>query len=207
MDDIKDQKQEIIDKKLIFHNQQIEAYKKLFKQFHYDRAFNDPSFTDDYIPEVYKEEFQKYIVRRSSAGRYKYVMYTINFREDIDHYEVLKAFLKYTKKKWIKKSYSCFEWRDIDKGQHIHSRVEIIPDDPEKPNRITIYQRKREVYNTFKHLVGNKLHINARYSNRKDCFIAYVKGLRKGKPKECMTCTMHMRSKLDLLDIYEFPEI
>ncbi len=188
-----------INKLQLFYLQQEEAYKKLFKQFHYDRALEDPLLTDEYIPKVLKGEFQEYLGKRNSSGRYKYAMYTINFREGQTVQKAMKQFLKYTKKKWIKNSISCFEWRGMDRGMHIHSRVEF---QPEK----NVYEGKREVYNTFKSMVGNKKHVNVRYSNRDNSFLKYIAGGRviKGNlvRKECNEVTIKMRSKHQLQDIY-----
>ncbi|WP_445775567.1 hypothetical protein, partial [Shewanella sp.] len=154
------------------------AFEKLFKEFWYDKSLKTAEITDDYIPEVCKEEFQKYVGKRGKA-RYKYLLITINFKPDVDFEMAYKQFEKYTKKKWIDKCINCFEWRkemtkDDNGGMHIHSKVWIA--DKKNP-----YKCKGEVYNTFKNLVGNKLHVNVRYSNAEGCFEDYIAGLKKKK--------------------------
>ena len=110
----------------------------MFKEYHYDKFLNNPSLLDDFVPAYARGEFQKYCGKRTSK-RYKYVMFTINFKEGVDMDDVKKKYVKYVMKKWLLKSMSCFEWRKMDKGMHIHSKVWL--DEEKNP-----YECKREVY-------------------------------------------------------------
>jgi len=186
-------------KKTIFMKQKTEALKKLFKEYWYDNIIHNPETVDDFLPDHSKEDFQKYIAKRTNT-RYKYIMFTINPIKDVEVEVLLKQFTKYTKKKWITQHYSCFEWRGstIDDGIHIHSKVWLHED--KNP-----YETKREVFNTFKNLVGNIKHINVRYSNRDYCFEDYIRGIKDGKNKENYHNDLKIRQEHHFKDTYGTP--
>lgn len=168
------------------------AITKFLREYHYDMLLKEP---ETYLKDFRnKDELCKYAVKRTGQ-RWKYFMVTINFKPDVDFTICNKYVLKSLTKKWIKYFKYCWEWRDIDKGMHIHMKVE--PDENKK-----IYDCKRELYNTFKHVVGNNMHINMRYSNKTNCFDEYIEGLKNGERKKCMDVTEIMRKKYDLQKLY-----
>ena len=71
----------------------------------------------------------------------------------------------------------CIEWREGDKGMHAH--IKIWLNENKNP-----YRCKGEFYNTFKSLVGNKQHVNIRYSNTDGCFEEYIMGIKDGEFKK-----------------------
>lgn len=184
------------EKLLLFYKMKEEGIKKLLKEFWYDKALEETSVFEDYIPEDMLEEVVEYTSKRNRNSRYKYAMFTINFKEKVTLKNAMKKFEKFRTKKWIEKSMSCMEWRGLYLGMHLHSKVWI------KDGK-RIYDCKREVYNTFKDLVGNKMHVNVRYSNRENCFEEYIKGYKKGKMKDSFAVTELMRENQKVTGILE----
>lgn len=171
-----------------------QAINKILREYYYDAILKDPEKYMKYAPIHEHDPLCNYIVKRTGQ-RWRYFMATINFKPDIDIKIAMKKLTKCLKKKWIKDYYYCWEWRKINDGMHIHLRIE--PDENKK-----IYDCKREIYNTFKHLVGNKMHVNMRYSNKENCFIDYINGLKDNEPKDCFEATKEMRIKYNINDIY-----
>lgn len=171
-----------------------EAIKKILKEFHYDKLINDPDAMGNEVPEFAKDELISWMEQRNS-NRYKYAMITINPKEDTDVFRFVKKIQKASTKTWIKHFMWCIEWREINKGMHCHMKVWI--EESKNPYRI-----KGEMYNTFKHMVGNKLHINIRYSNREGCFEEYIKGYKDGQIKDHHQASLIMRQKCNLNDVY-----
>lgn len=112
---------------------------------------------------------------------------------------MIKQIEKSLKKKWIMKWSWCLETRGLLNnravGIHAHIRTVVIDDKYS-------YECKREMYNTFKHLVGNVAHVNAKYSNIEGAFIDYVKGIKKGEPKENAKADDMFRAQYGLEDYY-----
>lgn len=187
---------EKIRKLVLFRNEYEQAMRKIAKEYWYDKILESSELWEEYVPEVYAEDFGKWAVKRGGNARYKYIMITVNFKEDVSFETMWVKFVKMKNKIWIEKSMSCVEWRDKNKGMHIHSKVWVH--DWKK-----VYECKREIYNTFKALVGNKMHVNVRYSNREKCFEDYIRGFRGGKKKESYDVTMSMRKELKIPDILE----
>lgn len=191
---------EEINKAMIFQNQKLEAIKKILKEYNYDMILKDPTLVTDYVPKSLQGDFEKYIGKRTGQ-RYKYAMFTINFDKDVTFERALKAYKKYVKKIWIDEAMTCFEWRKegIERcefeGMHIHSKVWF------KKGK-NPYKAKGEIYNTFKNLVGNPMHINARYSNIENCFEDYIKGYRKGKVKDTNPVSILARETIGVENIY-----
>lgn len=184
----------------IWEDAVMDAHCKIYKQYNYDRLL--------------KEKFgklQEYTVCRGlspedkaglsawldkkNTSRYRYILLTVNFKEGVDINDVLKKIEKCLTKRWIVNYMWCLEWRDLNKGMHCHMRLEI------KGGKQS-YRCKGEVYNTFKHLVGNKNHIHAHYNNDCSHFDEYIKGYRNGKPKETSKIDAVMRKKYELKNYY-----
>lgn len=181
----------------LFANERENAMKKLAKEYWYDKLIEESELWRDYVPKNLRDDFGKYVTKRKGCNRYKYLLFTINFTEGTDVGNAVKKVEKCVHKKWIKSALYCFEWRGSDNGFHCHLRCEIIKDK-------NAYRCKGEVYNTFKHMVGNKMHVNLRYSNSDNAFVDYVKGLKKGKPKANCVYDDYNRDKYGLLKYYEF---
>lgn len=189
---------EKIRKMSLFRRSKEKDIRKLLKEFWYDKCMNESAEMDDYVPEIMQEEVYKYLGKRGDKGRYNFAMFTVNFREDVKWGLVKKKFEKYRKKVWIEKELSCVEWRDGDKGLHIHSKVWIRqPTEGERK----VYSFKREVYNTFKSLVGNRLHVNVRYSNKKGCFDEYIMRIKGGEKKKNFENNVVNRVKLGVKNV------
>lgn len=160
------------------------AIRKILMEYNYERLIKDNEVLLHMVPEHFQEDFKTYMENRRKAYkiRYKYAMFTINFKENMDYKEIYKKTLKCLEKKWIKDHLARFECRDFNKesnewiGIHLHFWCEII-------DNKNVYHCKREVYNTFKHLVGNKQHVNVKYSNAPDAFKQYVLGIKNNEYK------------------------
>ncbi len=172
------------------------AVSKIFKEFHYDRLLKYSDELIEQIEDVYKDDFKDWIGERQS-NRYKYIMFTINPKEGVNVEEFLKKIKKMLTKKWIKQYLYCIEWRsECMTGMHAHIKCWIC--DKKNP-----YHCKREVYNTFKYLVGNKSHVHPRYSNRKGCFDDYINGIKDGKPKEFSEYDRNSRKLLGIPNVFK----
>lgn len=178
-----------------FHQSKVDGFKKAFKEFWYDKAMTCIHSTKAFIPKAYEDEWKEYIGNRRSK-RYKYIMFTVNFKPGLKPEDVMKKVHKFHQKIWVESYLTCFEWRKPpEEGMHIHTKVWLKPDkDP--------YVCKREVYNTFKDLVGNSLHVHARYSNTEGCFEKYICGLREDEEKDTYKLSQLLRKKYKLEEIY-----
>ncbi len=172
---------------------------QVWKEFWYEQFIDDEcDQLQEFCPKYMRTRMREYLQTRQK-NRYKFALITINPREGTNIAEFSKKIQKATGKVWIKDFSYVYEWRNIDLGLHVHIKVAINED--KNPYRI-----KGEFYNTFKHLVGNKKHVDVRYSNRKDCFEKYLRGLKKGlggyEPKKTHIYDIEMRKKYNLEDIY-----
>lgn len=158
------------------------AYEKLSQMFWHDYIIEhiDEEIISNSMKEWAHQKFQK-----SSANIF---MITVNPRDDVDLDILNKKVEKAIKKKYIDHFMYCYEWREENKGLHCHIR--IVTNKKKKRSEI-----KREFYNTFKHLVGNSMHVDVKYGCRKDSYIDYIKGIKNGQPKENSKHDTIMREK------------
>jgi len=178
------------------------AMVKLFTQYHYDQMVENPEMLKNEVPGGHWDGFNGWMNSKGKS-RYRYAMFTINWVEGLDMDLKIKKVCKILKKKWILNAIWCMEWRDVDMGNHTHIRMEI--EDGKKT-----YDCKREVYNTVKKFVGNKMHVNVRYSNTENCFIKYVEGLKKNDSgnyveKKFSVIDKIMRERYKLPDVFKYP--
>lgn len=173
------------------------AAKKVACEYYYEAIHKDPGMLNNFLPDSEVENIKEYVLSKEYGQRYKYLMITVNPKEGMCLTAFHKQIRKSVKKIFIAKSMYCFEWRNIDEGLHCHIKIWL------KKRKKEVYNIKREFYNTFKHLVGNKQHVNARYSNRDGCFEDYIMGMKAGKPKDTHQVDVEMRKKHGLKDIYE----
>lgn len=144
---------------------------KRIGEWYYDKICKKPEVFERYLIGPDLDEFSHWNAKRTRI-RWKYIMFTINFKPEISLIMADIKVKKAIKKKWIVRYMYCWEWRDRnEKGMHVHMKVELK--DGKSP-----YECRREMYNTFKSLVGNKQHVNSRYSNEEGCFVQYIKGYR-----------------------------
>ncbi len=169
------------------------AVNKLLDQYYFDKIMEGGLDLTKFIAENEIEDIRSYIKTRAKR-RYKYIMITVNPMEDTPVYMLSKKIIKCISKKWIKNAMYCHEWRDKEIGLHCHIRCEIDDKNPCEINR--------ECFNTFKNLVGNKLHVNIKMSNANKAFQNYVMGLKDGKPKPNHKYDKVNRLKYELEDWY-----
>lgn len=172
-------KQIVIPKGDVMYRQSEKTFGKWFGEWLYDDIGKNPNAWSHNIPEFMRKEFIDYVNTRNS-NRYKWIMVTINFKENVTIKDMMKKVVKLIGKKWIKSYMHTFECRSAQMlpcgsrtygGVHWHGKLEI----DEKKNA---YECKRECFNTVKNLVGNELHVNVRYSNIEGCFEGYIKGIK-----------------------------
>lgn len=179
-----------------FYESKKYALQKIEKEFWYDFYMKDPEALKFQYPKSIGNDLCEYLTKRGRS-RYKYIMFTVNPREGTSVELFNNKIEKCLKKVWIKNYIACIEVRnERHEGMHCHIRVEVI-------DGKYSYDCKREVYNTFKHLVDHKLHVNARYSNREGAFVEYVKGFKKGTRKSCWTFSEQFRGKHSLPSVYQ----
>lgn len=171
-------------KRMIYSECRNKAIKKLLQEYNYENLIKEGyDYLKDFVPETNEEDFKDWLNKRRECynSRYRYIMFTINFKEGIDLQLMKKKVLKSVTKKWILHYHYQYECRGFDgrkwTGIHIHMVCEIKEDK-------NAYNCKREMYNTFKDCVGNKQHVNVRYSNRDKAFVDYVNGYKGGEKKE-----------------------
>lgn len=177
-----------------------QALIRYYKQIAYDYILDHK---EDYeytlFPKIQKW-YKTY--EKNSKSRHKYILITINPFTDVTINELLKAYRKAMKKKYIVSSLSCLEWTQYEQrtnkfhngNLHIHIRLEISNKDS--------YRVREEFYNTFKNLTEKQC-VTARYSNTKDSFIRYINGYQKDKTgqyqlKDCIPITKYYRSHYDI---------
>lgn len=172
------------------------ALRKRVQEFYYDKCLEDPVDILERIPNCDKEQFIEWAGNRNRVGRYKYIMYTINFKPGTEWAKAKKKILKSMKKKWIINALGCIEWRNGNSGMHCHIRCEVKDDK-------NVYRCKGELYNTFKDCVGNKLHVNVKYSNIEGAYVNYVKGIKKGEKKINNVNDVELRKKYGIPTVFD----
>lgn len=174
------------------------ARKKIIQEFLYERLRNTPEKIIELLPKNDHKEYIAYNKERNSS-RYKYVMCTVNFKEDISIKVILKKIEKALAKTWVIQAMYCLEQRAEygEDASGIHAHIKIWIREGKNP-----YKCKGELYNTFKGVVGNKLHVNMRYSNVEGCFEEYIKGYKKGKEKKRNMADKVWRKSLGLENVY-----
>lgn len=184
-----------MDKVIKFHQQREKTVLKLAEQYYRDMIIEEPSIAKDYVPDGMQDEFQKYCVKRY-GGRYKWIIFTVNFKPKATLGDVIKKVTKCVKKKWITRYLLCYETRN-HRGEGIHIHMKVWLEEGKKP-----YDCKREMFNTFKNLVENRMHVNCRYSNRDGCFEEYIKGIKGGEKKQNYEFDRVWRKEHGLTDVY-----
>lgn len=178
----------------LMYKARIKAIEKKMYQFWMHKLEQEPEkLMGKYIGK-YRDELFDY-TQKSGGKKYECLMVTINLKEDVDLQEVIKKTKKCIKKVWINKYLYCYEVRGENRGLHIHMKL-IIRDNKK------IYDCKREIYNTYKHLVGNKLHVNMRYSKNINAFEDYILGYKEGELKEHHRDSVIYRDENGLMPYY-----
>lgn len=176
---------------------------KRIGEYLYDMMQKEPDMMKRYVPKTEWKKFRQYTQERGS-NRYKYCMITINPREGIDVDHFVKKVCKAVKKTWVRCYGWCIEWRKylppspFNDGGGIGMHAHVVIEFKKGKNP---YRAKGEFYNTFKHLVGNRKHVDIKYSNRDGAFLDYVQGLKGGKPKENAKWDNHLRG------LHEIPTV
>lgn len=155
-------------------------------------------YHEELVKEIDDEESEEILgwMKNAYADKdTKIYMVTINPKDGTEIEVFMKKLLKASKKKYIKEYMYAIEWRDEFNGMHAHMRFSM--NKKKKPSEI-----RREFYNTFKSMVGNRKHIDVKYSYKKDAFINYVCGVKNGKPKKNRENDIKLRKKHGITDLY-----
>lgn len=164
------------------------AMVKVFTRMWLDKIDENPEEIFKYIKtyaggELYDDVCAN--VRMYTGKKCECVMITVNPKQNINLELFDKLIKKCLKKKWIKTYMYCYEVRNAAlEGLHVHIRLTFKEGEKISPGRC-----RRECYNTFKNIVGNYEHVDLKPGYRKDAFIDYIGGLRKGKEKDCWTAS------------------
>lgn len=171
------------------------AISKTICDFYSDYIRNHPNIILRELPMNLEDDYRRWDANRK--GVYKYALATINFDQNkCTIEEMLNRMDKICRKIWIEKYIYCFECRDKEyNGIHVHMKIWIK--DGKKP-----YECGREIYNTVKHVVGNRQHVNMRYSNIEGCFEPYIKGVKGDAMKKNHKYDLEFRQANGLKDLY-----
>lgn len=187
------------DKFAKFYSARSKSIDKLLFDFMYDSLMKDTKSMLSFIPSRHHEDYEKYIANRTGYGK-RYMMATINFKPGVDLEIVKKQMKKCLKKIWIEEYMYCYEIRnedeEADAGLHIHLKIW-------KAKNKKSGECKREIYNTFKHLVNNIQCVNMRHSNIDGCFEKYIRGFKNDDKKDCLDISRRYRDENGLEDYYD----
>lgn len=132
---------------------------------------------------------------------FEFAMFVVNFRPDVELEDILVKIRKCLKKIWFKDWMWNLEQRgecaeEMGKGIHFNLYIEL--ESYKRPSDM-----HREIYNTFKHLVNNKMCVCGRYAHDGENFKNYVMGIKADKSKErMMIFDRNWRLDLGLKDYY-----
>lgn len=134
----------------------------------------------------------------NTTKREKYVLITVNPKPEISVGDMLQLYKRARKKNWIINTHSTIEWRKEKEGMHLHMLAWVIF----KKAKSQIH---KEIYNTFKHVVGNKNHVNIQI-NKVDPgkMITYIEGYKNGLPKANQLHDMQNRIQLGIVTPLEW---
>lgn len=143
-------------------------------------------------------------MRRSGYDLEKryYCLLTVNPRSDVGLEDIFTMWNKIKKKKWIKKTYSCVEWRGENEGMHLHMEIEYKWRNKKEDKIKPVCEIITECTNTCKKYIGNDRHCNFKFNINRG-FGRYIDGYRKGAEKKSYDITKRMRETNGLNDILE----
>lgn len=175
-----------------------DAKKYIYREAFKEKCLDTPEcLVSDDDPEWVKSAITGYLTKLDRGWKYMFV--TINLLEDIHIDTILRQCEKCVTKVWIRKFLYCIEQRgetieDIH-GLHVHMLLELFPG--KRTGRC-----KGEIYNTFKHLVGNRLCVNARFSMNCTNFVKYIFGEKSEDKMAKVLIDRKMRKKLGIENVY-----
>lgn len=165
-------------RKLIDYAQQA-AFKKIWESAYRNHFIEfDDLLKINCFP--HEKDIMDNYLRLIKTG-YKYIFIVVNPRPEISLGVMRKYMNKCLKKCWIGKHMWQFEQRgDCEEnrgiGVHMNALCEVT-----KIKKLC--QMKFEIYNTFKNIVGNKLHVVVKGSHDPKNFWNYMNGIKKGEKK------------------------
>ncbi len=153
-------------RRITYQECKVKAMRKLLTEFCYDDLMmNDFEEMTRYVPSNKKDEIAGWLEQKRAGRntRHKWAMFTLNFKEDAVLNIIKKKMSKIIKKIWIDKYWYCYETRGTDdqrhaKGIHVHILIEI-------KNGKYVYNCKRKIKNTIKHLIGENMRLCPRYAD------------------------------------------
>lgn len=145
-----------------------------------------------------KEILGNYLRNVNRGARYLY--FVINFKDDIPLSTIMKKMQKACRKVWISRYIWTLEQRGNDEdsmGMGIHGNIVIEVGRYKRP-----CEAKREMYNTFKHCVGNQMHVCMRRSHDPTNFLKYTLGEKEESKMELVEWDRIWRDSLGIEDYY-----
>jgi len=132
----------------------------------------------DPVYNCYEKWYQEY--KKDDGSKFLFI--TINYKPNTTLEAISKMTTNIVTKKWVSKYYYTFEQRGKTQetcGEGIHTH--IILQNVDKP----MSQIHREIHNTVKNYVGNKLHVDVKQYPTKFLSekIDYIKGLKWDEDK------------------------
>lgn len=141
---------------------------------------------------------------KKQSKRRRYIFVTVNVKPGTTLEDLQSKMVKFISKKWVTDLVYTFEQRSEDinnvDGLHTHMLVYIPKKRPSEVNR--------EIYSTFKHIVGTKKSINVNYIPLEWVMdkLNYIAG-NKEEAKMAKVCVDRLwRAQNNLSDIYTHGE-
>lgn len=144
-------------------------------------------------------------IKKCKGGSYKYAFITVNpnsiTNDNLTHF--IKKIDKCCRKIWVERCLWCLEQRGdsrelADQGHGIHAHILLEIKNGKRSSEI-----RRETYNTFKHLVGNRNHVNIIFSMVDSNFVNYISGQKKDPSKQVKSeMDLYWRGLMELKPIY-----
>ncbi len=156
-------------------NKVIEKRMEMIISYHIDK--NPEIMMNQMEGELWKSMVTAYNNRRNKISKKDYIFLTVNPMESIGLTEFIKCVKKCMRKKWFHDILYCYEQRgenleEMGIGKHMHALIRF---DKKKSKRDAL----KEIFNTFKNIVGNPKHVNIQYTNDKEKIKDYIMGIKE----------------------------
>lgn len=130
----------------------------------------------------------------------KFAFFTVNVREGVYVEFLMDKISKMLSKCWIKEYMYCIEQRGENEetmGSGLHAHILVSLNKYKRPSDC-----KREVYNTFRNLVDNKLHVNMRSGMDGKNFANYILGNKSHDKMDKVDMDILWRENMGIENVY-----
>ncbi len=168
-----------------------DAISRIYKSFYQEEIEENPI---DYLRIDEDDDVIEWLKNRPTGLDYTHTFVTVTPKSTVTFEEFKKKVEKSLTKKWIDEAWYVYEWRQFDRGLHLHMLIKFNKN--KKPSEV-----HREFWSTFKKLLGlSKKNVNVKNSNRPKNLMQYLKGWKHGARKKNYAQDIINRIQLDILD-------